>query len=328
MFKKTLATLALFVSADASFAASLTVGETFALFNGVTNGNFNSSQEVEGRLYVGGDLTGNSVQVGFNGVAASDLDELVVVGDSTIGTINAQNGSDITIGGNAMGTIELNGGSQGTRTATVGGVFVGNANQGTVLMGQSVLDPDFDDRFPAIDFNVFIAESNYLLSLGGDSLGGDVNNRQISDSGSLGGLSVFSTSLAELASGGYSVDIADVSSTVVINVAGEAGTFGVNALGGTSGAENVIWNFFEATTVNVQTAIIGSVLAPLADLSGFNGSTEGSVIANSISLTNGELHSRTFVGTVPTSTTTPVPLPAGLPLLLGGLGVLAYMRKR
>lgn len=330
-------TAAALALSPAAHAAPLSAAEVLTLFNAVTEGNLNSSQEIEGRVYVGGNLTGGTLQVGFNGVTASDLDELIVKGSSNIGTINAQNGSDVTIGGAAVGTIELNGGEQGTRTARIGGAFAGNANQGTVLSNQAALDPNFADRFPEIDFDVLKAESAFFATLTGTAFDtSDVNDKKIIGAPDATGLSVHSASLSDLAGGGYSFDL-NGATTVIINVAGTTGSFGMNAPAGTAAlAENVIWNFYEATSIAVNAAIIGSVLAPFADMSGFSGSTEGSVIAKSITLNNGELHSRAFTGALPTegtpppppTTTTPVPLPAGLPLLLAGLGGLALLRRR
>jgi len=326
------AAAAVLTVAPAAHAAPLSAVDVLRLFNAATAGNLVSSQEIEGRAHVGGNLSGNTIQVGFKGVAPSLFDELIVVGSSSIGTINAQNGSDVTIGGAATGTIELNGGSQGTRTARIGGAFAGNANQGTVLTGQTVVDPNFADRFPVIDFDGLIADSAALATLVGQSIDtSDFNNKKIIGAPDTNGLSVFTATMADLSGGGYTIDL-NGASTILVNVYGESGSFGMNALGGTfANAENVLWNFVEATSISVNTAIIGSVLAPKADMSGFGGSTEGSVIAKSITLTNGELHSRAFAGDFPSESTPPigaVPLPAGLPLLLAGLGGLALLRRR
>lgn len=333
-FSAIVATAASLAFTGGAHAAPLAAAEVLNLFNGVTEMNMNASQEVEGRLYVGGDLTGNSIQVGFKDVTPSTLDELIVVGDSTINTLNAQNGSDVTIGGNASGTIQLNAGSQGTRTARIGGSFTGNSNQGTTLTNQAVADPAFADRFPEIDFVALKAEADFFSTLAGDAVDlTDPNNKKIIGNPDADGLSVFNVALSDLSGGGYSIDT-NGADTILINVSGTTGTFAMNALGATSSfAESVIWNFYEATSITVNSAIIGSVLAPLADMSGFSGSTEGSVIAKSINLTNGELHSRTFTGTLPTESVPPaptaaVPLPAALPMLLAGLGGLVALRRR
>ncbi|MGB3727200.1 MAG: choice-of-anchor A family protein [Glaciecola sp.] len=46
-------------------------------------------------------------------------------------------------------------------------------------------------------------------------------------------------------------------------------------------ANNVLFNFFEATTVNINTALYGSVLAPNANVFGNGGMINGQLIANS-----------------------------------------------
>jgi len=63
-------------------------------------------------------------------------------------------------------------------------------------------------------------------------------------------------------------------------------------------------------------------------MSGFSGSTEGSVIAKSINLNNGELHYQPFAGDLPEPPpVAPIPLPAGLPLMILALGAMAMVRR-
>lgn len=319
-------------AAAPALAAPMTVQEAFYTFNGVTEGDFNSSQEVEGRLYVGGNLTGGTIQVGFKNVTPSPLDELIVQGSTTIGTINMQNGSDMTVGGNVTGNVNMNAGSQGNQTARIGGTQTsGTFNIGTKLQNQAVADPNFADRFPEIDFAAFVDESNYLAGLAGTQLVfSDPNNKSILGSSTPASLSVFNVDISALNGGTFFIDNRQ-SETLLINVSGTSGTFAGN-VNQKFAAEHVIWNFYEAENIQVDTAIVGSVLAPLAKMSGFSGSTEGSVIAKEINLTNGELHSRPFAGNVPYPAPPPapsaVPLPAGLPLLLAGLGAMAVLRRR
>lgn len=74
--------------AGTASAAGLSVQDAFTLFKGISQGNFNSNQEVEGRLYVGGSLSGSTIQVGFTLVVPSSYDDLIVNGSTSIGTIN------------------------------------------------------------------------------------------------------------------------------------------------------------------------------------------------------------------------------------------------
>lgn len=320
-------------SAGTASAAGLSVQDAFTLFNGISQGNFKSNQEVEGRLYVGGSLSGSNIQVGFTPVVPSSYDDLIVNGSTTIGTINMQDGSDMTVRGNVDSNVNMNGSPAGT--ATIGGTqSAGKSfNTGTKLENQSGV-AGFDARFPEIDFGRFTDESSYLATLAGvaPDLSDNNNKKFVAGTPDADGLFVMTTTIAALNGGGITVD-AGSATTFVINVSGTSGTVSANVLGGSASASKVIWNFHEATAISVNSAIIGSVLAPLADMSGFQGSTEGSVIAKSIDLSNGELHNRGFTGTVPTAMPAPpaVPLPAALPLLAGGLmafGGLRALRKR
>lgn len=325
-------TAALMLGGGAAVSAPLTVEETFRPFNAVTAGDFRSSQEVEGRLYVGGNLTGNTIQVGFNGVAPSPLDEAIVRGSTTIGTINMQNGSDLTVGGNVASNVNMNGGSQGTRTARIGGTQTsGTFNTGTKLVNQSASDPAFAARFPEIDFARFADESDYLAALPGTALSfSDQNRKTINGAATATPLTVFSVTMSQLAGGTWFID-SKLSGTIVINVSGTTGGFSgnVNNAQSNPAAARIVWNFYQATNLDIGTAIIGAILAPRAHLTNFAGSTEGSVIAKSIDLSNGEIHGRGFLGELPEAApVSEVPLPATLPLLAGALAGVVVLRSR
>ncbi|OSP56717.1 hypothetical protein BV911_01845 [Pseudoruegeria sp. SK021] len=310
----------------------MSVQHALMQFNGVTESNFNSNQEVEGRLYVGGDLTGSTLQVGITPPVSSSYDALVVNGQSSIGTINVLNGNDITVRGAVNSNVNMNGNGE----AHIGGTQAAGKhfNGGTKLENQSATDPAFDARFPSIDFATFIDEANYLSTLSGvaPNLSDHNNKKFVAGTPDSSGLFVFNTTAAALSGGGLTLT-PGAATTMLINVSGVSVTVAGNVLGGFAGAPNILWNFYEATTIAVNTKIVGSVLAPLAHMSGFSGSTEGSVIAKSINLSNGELHSQPFAGIVPTAKPLPapvptVPLPAALPLLLGGLAAISGLRLR
>jgi len=126
---------------------------------------------------------------------------------------------------------------------------------------------------------------------------------------------------------------APVGSTVLINVSGTSGTFQNGQVfenGSTTATGMVLYNFFQATTVNLSTKDPeGSVLAPFAGVIGSNGQMHGQLIADSYggsSLNDGtdttQFDNSLFTGTLP------VPLPATLPLLLSGAGMLGAMIRR
>lgn len=294
-----------------AFAATFSLDQVLGTFNAVTQ-SYTGTQEIEGRTFIDGDLSGVTGQFGFK-VTDDGLDfsNLYVTGDLINSTINLSAGGVATVGGDASTSQVFN---------------------GTLEAGST--------DFPDIDFAALAAESLFLSGLSGTAADvADQNNKSFGGTGNAtqgegtfaANSVILDVALSDLASGGYSIDY-DVDSTIIINVSGTNGSFGMNPLGGIAGAENVIWNFYEAQFINVNSPIQGHILAPLAAMSGFTGSTEGTVIAKSINLTNGELHTRAWAGTVPepleTDNPAAVPLPAGLPLMLGAIGALLLGRRR
>lgn len=326
-----LSALALAAAAPA-LAAPLTVEEMLAAYNGISIGNFNSTQEVEGRLYVGGNLTGSAVQVAFAS-PSEPIANLVVLGNSTVGVIGSR--GETLVAGNVNSNIE----PQAPSTTLVGGTFTGNDNFHTVTSGLAG-NPAFEAKFPEIDFGALAGYSAYLANLTGDVwTWADQNDKKLISAPNAvqsqgydwiaSKVTVLYTTLADLATGGLSVEGLDADETIIVNVSGTSGIWGLNGLGGAkSNARNILWNFYEATSISVNSAIIGSVLAPQAEMAGFSGSTEGSVLAKSINLNNGELHYQPFAGDLPEPPPSAVPLPAGLPLLAGALGLVGLLRRK
>ncbi|MEO0829655.1 MAG: collagen-binding domain-containing protein [Pseudomonadota bacterium] len=325
------AALVVFTGA-AGQAATLSVEELLSQYNGITSGDYFSQQEVEGRLYVGGNLTGSTIQTGFKQPLPAGAEEnVVVVGDATIGAITGS--GKILIGGNSSSNIEQSGGTLETR---VGGTFTGRDNFGTVT-DELAGDADFQASFPQIDFDAVRDYSIYLSGLTGETLtfsdpnikAFNVLNNAVQAEGinwDASSVTVLHTSLADISSGTFLTNIG-AGETMIINVSGTSGTFGLNPTGSADVSQRILWNFYEAEDVEITRAIYGSVLAPLAELSNFSGSTEGSVLAASIRQTNGELHLQSFAGDIPDAPAG-VPVPAGLPLLLTGLGGIWLLRRR
>jgi len=112
-------------------------------WNLIVLGDLTSSSEVEGRTFVGGNLSGNSSNYQIASVPSSTyaVPGLTVVGNVLGGTKNLNNGSGALIGGNVASGFNLNGGIQ---TVKVGGLLSNtNINQNIVLSGLGVSDPGF-----------------------------------------------------------------------------------------------------------------------------------------------------------------------------------------
>jgi choice-of-anchor A domain-containing protein len=121
-------------------ATPLTAEDILHQFNLVVLGDMTAAHDVEGRAYIGGDLTG-SAQFFIKGtpsiIANSAYDELVVGGNVKSGSnIKVDNSGTAAIGGAMQGTLIMN----GTGAANIGGNLTGNVtvNGGKLSVGGNV----------------------------------------------------------------------------------------------------------------------------------------------------------------------------------------------
>ncbi len=301
------------IAAPAS-AAPLTTAEILNQFNLVAFGNLTGSSEVEGRMLVGGNIAGNSMTF-FTRPAqtpASAYAAVTVGGNISGGWKNLNGGGSAVVGGNAQ-NVNLNGGG----TLRAGG-NVTNVNGGSVQQHQAVTIPNFEAQLKA--------SSAALAALSGVAPGTSGNRALFNGATPTAGLSVYTTNLAFFSLINEILLALNGADTVIINVAGTSATLSDNFLGGPfAAATNVVWNFYEATSLTFATQFFGSVLAPYANVT-LTSPIEGTLVANNVTL-NGEMHLRPFAGTLPDQPMA-VPAPAALPLFLAGLAGLAVVARR
>lgn len=307
-------------------SAPLSFSDILTQFNLVVFEDAKNSSEVEGRTFVGGDLTGisNYWIGGAYGSQAPSAYAAITVGGDLTGWANVNNGGTVVVGGNAS-QVNLNGGGSAKVGGTATQVQGGPAQAG--LSGTA----GFDALFPTEIEAVSTAASLSFAGLMGTAP--TISGSKGSFGSGIAGLTVYNLTLAQFAALGE-MDFSGIAlgEQVLINVTGSGSAyFGANPLGGKGGAEHVLWNFTEATNLTLQ-GIIGSVLAPLAHVTVTN-PVEGTLIARSATL-NSEIHLRPYAHAVPNDEQgppAPVPLPAALPLLLAGMGAmgaLAIRRRR
>lgn len=342
-----------------------------------------NGQEVEGKSFVGGNLSGSGTNWGIGnsgqGAAVSDWRTLTVHGSNTnagqvnngsnggngnvatiagalIGGDSASmnlnaSGSLFDVGGNFSGNMNLSSGNvlniggnasgvNGTGGATVnaGGTIGGNQN-GAAFNANKGIGWNADSTSGATGGMLTTLRED-LEALSGQLAGLtlDANPSSITMGGQgpifnavggTNGYALFNFSAAQFGNE-INFNLSDPGLTVIVNVAGKDIDWNMNAVGGYNASlnQNVIWNFFEAETVDFNRIVHGSVLAPFAAISNMT-PIEGSVVARAMKM-GGEVHLGTYNGDgVPFDPPSgAVPEPATWAMLILGFGFVGSALRR
>jgi choice-of-anchor A domain-containing protein len=258
-----------------------------------------ASQHIEGKAWVGGNQTGNLTVTQKSGPYTSSSYNALTVGGNAA-TWDAENGAGgaikVQIGGSSTGQATIN----GTGSVQTGGSFQDqgfNANSTkTAQTNVAGLQSSIATQTASMASDIK-SLSSYLSGLNSTT----VTNASSALSYSPGAqYAVFtmSESVFETSNTNFSNLFVNMPSDVitVINVLGldidEAGGSNLNAF---TGYQNVIWNFAQATTLDLGNWY-GTILAPYATLTQSSGGNyTGTVVADTFNM-NGEVHVSTFQG--------------------------------
>jgi choice-of-anchor A domain-containing protein len=349
--------------------------------NLIVFGSANMSSDVEGKTYIGGNLSGGGTfGVGHAGKSAksSALARTLTVGGNMSANINVNNGAgvgtvgglDVAIGGNSTGTIGLNVGAAGGQVE-VGGTFnAQNFNPNskkTATYGVSASNVQTQDKAyvkqntklkagGSQDLKAAIATETSALTdqmttlsqiLGALTPNATLNSSNQNNiqfnftaAANSSSFAVADITASQLASGTFYLPQYASVKTLIVNVSGTTVNFGANAAGNYLGSDqtNIIYNFLDATTISVNTAIYGSILAPKATITGSQ-QLNGSIVAKVFNY-QGEVHLGTFSGSTGFLVTAPpsggggshevgdVPEPASWMTMLLGFGFLGSIIRR
>ena len=332
--------------------------------NLIVLGNMNGASNVEGKAFIGGNLT-NGTQFGVGrasqGAAPSSRPTLTVVGNTSGNSIQLQNGPNgpsgtvgtppgVTVGGNLGGGLNMNAagatvlvggtiantnGSNGS-TIGAGGGQVGNLNangatvqlnQGAAFTAPLVAGLTAEQAKLAADLKALSQELAGLGTTVGNATSVFGSRLTFNAVNSGNGTSVFNMSEAMFAFGEFDMQLSDPTLTVIVNVFGDGSyDWNANSIGGLNASlnDNIIWNFADATTLNINRMTHGSILAPFASLAN-SADMEGSIVAANLRQ-GGQVHLGTFNGTI--GFEEPIPEPATWAMMIAGFGLVGWAARR
>jgi choice-of-anchor A domain-containing protein len=269
------------------------------------------SGHIHGTAFIGGDLNGQNPGFGADLDSSLTVNTLEVAGDLNANQVTLESGYLAYGGTNNLNNINCN----------------GNGLSGGCLQSETGLDA----KAAALRAELS-SESAYYAGLA-DNGSVDLTNNVLSYTGSATDLAVFTINGADLFTQNSNWDLVfGAAEKVVINVLGDiiANAGGVNFNGGFSllNAENILWNFSEASTIDLGSAHwFGSILAMDAVLDTDN-DISGTLVADTY-IGNGQMHVYNWTDEPPAyEPPTSVPEPNISLLLLMGLGFLGLGRQR
>lgn len=249
----------------------------------------------------------NVIVKGNMSLAGGDSTGTVAVGGNFSTTNPWDFNGNVQVGGTVTGTYHLNNGSTLTHTAL-------DTNYASLMSSVS----DYFKNQVADSFINTSGNPTFVATPGADNLavfsvGGSIFSNQAYQNGwNFSGLSN------------------DV--TVVINVSGSTINFTKGNFNNTNYDRNIIWNFYEATSIdlsNMGGQFQGTILAPNAALTISNRQINGNVYVDSFTSTGAiETHYYPYEGYLPTGSPPPVPEPATLGLLLPVMAGMLLRRTK
>ncbi len=302
----------------------------FAVNGGVTIlGSNNAALNLNsgGNVYVGGSNSGTINDNG--GVATASIN-----GNNT-GQVTLNGGGTVRINGDP-GNVTVNGGTGLFYTGSSGALNMNNGAVATHTASAGITPPapvDFNATFkaPMTALSTQLAEqsANSSVSI---SAGKIIFNAAPNASG----VAVFDISTSLFSANSAVTINLDGATSVLINVdvdscagASCAYTFldSVNFLNPASYADEVLWNFVNATGLTFSNEFGGTILAPEAAVSN-RSQIDGTLVADSFSGT-GELHSYPYTGILPGTVATPEPTSLLIfGMGLAGLGAIRFRRRK
>jgi choice-of-anchor A domain-containing protein len=271
-----------------------------------------SNSDVEGSVLVAGSMSASSYSVNDKNKDAFSDNNGHGIALAVGGALNYSNGSI------KHGTIYVAGAKLLTSVGT---------NDSTTITTAPV-------NFNALSASVKTTSTNLSkLAATGTVTTTQYGGMTLQGTGTHKGVEVFNISGSDLAKvNNFSFSGLDNNSTLIINVSGTS-AIGFNqngvSLDGFS-HYNVLYNFYQSTSMNIQNVgVQGSILAPLARVTGGNGQINGEVVVGNWA-SNVQVNAQNFfkATNVQGFGVSPVPEADSYAMLLAGLAVVGVVARR
>jgi choice-of-anchor A domain-containing protein len=287
-------------------------------YNVVTLGNFTENSHVNFNTFVGGDLYGGSNSVFSMTSGSSNPVGLTIAGVNRAYDIKVNNGKNVVL----------------TDAAS---------NQGSIIRnggGQIQYDSTLAQQKAAISSELASTSAAFKALASNQSAPVVTQNGQFTftanKSTAVNGVAVFTLDGSKLSSqsiqNGISIAGDYLSSDIkgiIINVTGTSIT---HSQGNFNGAWNndavrtkTLWNFADATSLDLQKNFNGTILAYNANVTQGSTSIDSPVFAKTL-VSNGEIHGPLYTGYVPNVAT--VPEPASVVMAFMGMAFVAGAARR
>jgi choice-of-anchor A domain-containing protein len=309
------------------------------------------------QLHSGNVLVGGIVNTSFNNSGGGNI----TVGDTVTGAITNTNGGDITIGGQATGIINNEGGGNITVSGSITNIL-NNQNGGDIIVGGDIVyaynnegggtatvagyhnggvsSPvslpevslginvqDIRTRFEILSTELSTLSSNGIIEAGNlltpDSSGGTTVTPP-SGTETPSEILVFNVDGTFFNSDAPTFSNSEI--TTVVNVAGA--NFTITDFDFDDEFENVVFNFYEAVTLDIDSTFGASILAPFADTENTS-EIKGSLVTNNY-INSGIVSPPVFEGDLTPWEPEPpvtVPVPASAWLFFSALLGMAIFRR-
>jgi choice-of-anchor A domain-containing protein len=309
------------------------------------------------QLHSGNVLVGGIVNTSFNNSGGGNI----TVGDTVTGAITNTNGGDITIGGQATGIINNVGGGNITVSGSITNIL-NNQNGGDIIVGGDIVYAYNNEgggtatvagyhnggvsspvSLPAVSLGINVQDIRTRFEILSTELS-TLSSNGIIEAGNLltpdssGGTTVTPPSGTETPSEilVFNVDGTFFNSdaptffnseiTTVVNVAGA--NFTITDFDFDDEFENVVFNFYEAVTLDIDSTFGASILAPFADTENTS-EIKGSLVTNNY-INSGIVSPPVFEGDLTPWEPEPpvtVPVPASAWLFFSALLGMAIFRR-